>query len=270
LSDPAAVLHGRRRPQWSLRAPSRRSRLVEASTAVADECHCGSRAVGVLRGFGHARRSEATALRRRLSSQGAETDDLPAAIAASAFTAASAQSERPRHVCVYIDASGDQSLDAERVAALAGVPIVRASARGQDAQALPRFEEMPALRTSFDHRDESSMFPSVIGHVPDVAFAEVRVMPNQPETGQLRITVGEELPRVLDRGTELVVSPLPGLARIQARTAQGDSRTWMTPEVRVEQVSGIHTVHRDGLCFADLEGVLSIASLEPALRRYTV
>jgi hypothetical protein len=237
---------------------------------VARECPCGSPAVGVLRGFDRTRRSEAAALRRKLSRHGVAAHDLAAAIAASALTEASLRSEKPRHVCVFLDATGESSLEAERVAALAEVPIVRARECQQDPEALPRFEEMPVLRTFFDHGDQPHMFPSITGQIADIAFEDVRVVPNQPETGEVRITVGEELPRVLDAGTELIVSPLPGLARVEARAAQGEPRTWMTPEIRVEQVSGIHTVHRDGLRFADLDGVLSVASQESPLRRYTV
>jgi hypothetical protein len=188
----------------------------------------------------------------------------------SAVTTASLRGETLPHVCVYVDATGGNSLEAERVAALSGVPIVRARARGDEEETTPRLDEMPTLRTFFHHGDKPHMFPSVTGQIPDVAFDEVRVVPNQPETGELRITVGRNVPVVLEAGTELVVQPLPGLASVVARPVRGEPRTWMTEEVRVEQVSGIHTVHRDGLCFADLDGVLSIAGQRSGLRRYTV
>jgi hypothetical protein len=196
--------------------------------------------------------------------------DLSAAMTASGVTTASLRGETLPHVCVYVDATGGNSLEAERVAALAEVPVVRAGDRESEAETTPRLEEMPTLRTFFDHGDQPHMFPSVTGQIPDVAFDEVRVVPNQPETGEVRMTVKGTLPFVLDAGTELVVQPLPGLARVVARAASGEPRTWMTEEVRVEQVSGIHTVHRDGLCFADLDGVLSVAAQQSGLRRYTV
>jgi hypothetical protein len=196
--------------------------------------------------------------------------DLVAAMTASTVTTASLLGEILPHVCVYVDATGGQSLEAERVAALVEVPIVRARERESEGEPTPRFEEMPILRTFFHHGDKPHMFPSVTGQIPDISFDEVRVVPNQPETGELRMTVKGTMPFVLDAGTELVVQPLPGLARVVARPASGEPRTWMTKEVRVEQVSGIHTVHRDGLCFADLDGVLSVAGQQSGLRRYTV
>ena len=263
------ALHLPRRPDWTVRAPSRRSRIVEAASAVANECACGSPVVGVLRGFGHARRSEAAAIRRRLSRENVDVHDLAAAMTASAVATASQRGEKLPHVCVYVDATGGNGLEAERVAALVGVPIVRARDREHEGETTPRLEQMPILRTFF-HHDEPHMFPSVSGQIPAVAFDEVRVVPNQPETGELRMTVGENVPMVLETGTELVVHPLPGLARVVARPLRGEERTWMTDEVRVDQVSGIHTVHRDGLCFADLDGVLSIAGQQTGLRRYTV
>jgi hypothetical protein len=226
--------------------------------------------VGVLRGFGHTRRAEAAAIRRRLSRHGIDVRDLAAAMAASAVTTASLHGETLPHVCVYIDATGGKGLEAERVAALAGVPIVQDRGRELEADPTPRLEEKALLRIFFHQGDELHMFPSVSGQIPDVAFNEVRVVPNQPETGELRLTVGHNLPMVLETGTELVVQPLPGLARVVARRVRGDERTWMTEEVRVEQVSGIYTVHRDGLCFADLAGALSIAGQQAGLRRYTV
>ena len=269
--DRSTALHVQRRPEWTVRAPSRRSRVVEAASAVAGECSCGSPVVGVLRGFGHARRSEAAALRRRVSRQSVEVRDLAAAMTASAVATASLRGEDLPHVCVYVDATGGNGLEAERVAALAGVPIVRARAREHEGEMTPRLEEMSILRTFFHHGDHAHHFPSVSGQIPDVAFDEVRVVPNQPEAGELRMTVrGNTMPMLLDPGTELHVQPLPGLARVLARPVRGEPRTWMTEEVRVEQVSGIHTVHRDGLCFADLDGVLSIAGRQSGLRRYTV
>jgi hypothetical protein len=196
--------------------------------------------------------------------------DLVAAMTASTVTTASLRGESLPHVCVYVDATGGKSLEAERVAALAGVPIVRGRERQREQEVAPRLEEMPILRTFFHLGDKPHMFPSVSGQIPDVAFDEVRVVPNQPETGELRMTVAGTVPFVLDAGTEVVVHPLPGLARVVARPVRGEPRTWMTEEVRVEQVSGIYTVHRDGLCFADLDGVLSIAGQQSGLRRYTV
>jgi hypothetical protein len=264
------ALHLPRRPEWTVRAPSRRSRIVEAASAVARECSCGYPVVGVLRGFGHARRSEASAIRRRLSRAGVEARDLAAAMTASAVTTASLRGETVPHVCVYVDATGGGGLEAERVAALAEVPVVRAPERKSEGETDLRFEEMPTLRTFFHHGEQPHIFPSVTGQIPDIAFDEVHVVPNQPETGELRMTVNGTGPLVLDAGTELVVQPLPGLARVVAHPVRGEARTWMTQEVRVEQLSGIHTVHRDGLCFADLDGVLSITGQPSGLRRYTV
>lgn len=188
---------------------------------------------------------------------------------ASAVTTASLRGETLPHVCVYVDATGGTGLEAERVAALAGVPIVRARGTEHEDAPTARLEEKPLLRT-FHQRGVLYVFPSVSGQISDVAFDEVRVVPNQPETGELRLTVGHNLPVVLETGTELVVQPLPGLARVVTRPLRGDERTWMTEEVRVEQVSGIHTVHRDGLCFADLDGVLSVTGQGRGLRGYTV
>jgi hypothetical protein len=270
LSERSSALHIPGRPDWAVRAPSRRSRVVEAATAVTGDCGCGAPVVGVLRGFGHAGRAEAAVIRRRLSRHGIEVRDLAAAMTVSAVTTASLRGETLPHMCVYVDATGGAGPEAERVAALAGVPIVRARGRELEDGPAPRLEEKPLLRTFFHQRDELHMFPSVSGQIPDVAFEEVRVVPNQPETGELRLTVGRNLPVLLEIGTELVVEPLPGLARVVARPVRGDERTWMTEEVRVEQVSGLHTVHRDGLCFADLDGVLSIAGQQAGLRRYTV
>jgi hypothetical protein len=244
--------------------------MVEAASAVANQCACGSPVVGVLRGFGHARRSEAAAIRRRLSRDGVKVRDMAAAVTASTVITASPRHGSLPHVCVYIDATGGNSLEAERVAALADVPIVRAGGSESGGATVPQLEAVPTVRTSFQHRDEPQLFPSVTGHIPDVAFEEVRVVPNQPETGELRMTVGDAMPLLLEAGTELVVRPLPGLARVVARPVRGEARTWMADEVRVEQVSGIHTVHRDGLCFTDLDGVLSIAGQQTGLRRYTV
>ena len=226
--------------------------------------------MGVLRGFGHARRAEAAAIRRRLAREDVEARDLASAMAATVVTTASLRGETLPHVCAYVDATGGAGLEAERVAALAGVPIIRARGREIEDDPTPRLEEKPLLRTFFHHGDELHLFPSVSGQIPDVAFDEVRVVPNQPETGELRLTVGSSMPVVLEAGTELVVKPLPGLARVAAQPVRGEARTWMTEEALVEQVSGIHTVHRDGLCFADLDGVLSIAGHQAGLRRYTV
>lgn len=241
MSEHTGALGRRCWPEWTGRAPSRRSRVVDAATSVARDCDCGAAVVGVLRGFGHARRAEAAALRRRLRREKVEVRDLAAPMTASAATAASVRGEPLPHVCVYVDATAGTGLDAERVAVVAGVPIVRAGDGASEVNTAPRLEQTPCLRTFFHHDDELQMFPSVSGQVPDVGFDEVRVVPNQPETGQLRLTVGDSLPVTLETGTELVVRPLPGLAHVVSRPMGGEPRTWMTEEVRV---AGLWPAHR--------------------------
>jgi hypothetical protein len=195
---------------------------------------------------------------------------MAVAMTASALTTATLRGEEPTHVCVYVDATGEHGFEAERVAALSGAPVVTARTERRAPSEELHAEHLPVLRTFFDHGDLPHTFPSVAGQIPDVAFDEVRVVPNQPETGLRRIRVGDEMPRTLPPGAELVVRPLAGAARVEARAADGEVRTWITSQIRVEQLADVHTVHRDGLCFADLDGVLSITAQPEGLRRYVV
>jgi hypothetical protein len=269
LSDRTGTLDG---TAWSVKAPSRRSRLVEVAVALSAECSCASSVVGVLRGFGTSGRVEAATLRRRVGRHGVRVQDMPVAITATTLAAATARGESDKHhVCVFVDATGGEDLVAERVAALSGVPLVTARRPRQGDPGEPRSERLAVLRTFSDHGDHPLMFPSVSGQTPDVAFEEVRVTPNQPETGELRLVVGAEMPQTLPIGTEVVVVPLSGMARVEAKSGRGEeNRTWIAPSVEIEQVSGIHTVHRDGLCVADLNASLSVAAQRAGLRRCLV
>lgn len=64
---------------------------------------------------------------------------------------------------------------------------------------------LPALHATSVARPgtEQDIFPSLGGQIPDVALEEVRVLPNQPEAGRIRLRVSDGTPLTLEPGTEL-------------------------------------------------------------------
>lgn len=190
--------------------------------------------------------------------------------AAALATPTSATPSLPPHVCVLLDATGDRSRDAERVAALAAVPMVVGRRTTDSSDREVRRERLAVLRTFFDHGDHPHTFASVAGQIPDISFDEVRVSPNQPETGELQVEIGDQLPTAFAPGTELVVRPLDGLAQVEAVHLRGQPGTWIASGLRIHQIAGLYTVRRDGLQVADLDGILSVTAPPAGLVRIVV
>ncbi|GAB2730967.1 hypothetical protein [Nocardioides pakistanensis] len=107
------------------------------------------------------------------------------------------------------------------------------------------------------------------GQIPDIALEELRIVPNQPETGRIRLRVHGGMPLTLEAGTEVRCIPVAGALRVEAAPPSEEARTWLTPSVEVEQLEGLHTVRRDGLCVADLTALL-VEPLPRPVTRYVV
>ena len=250
-----------------------RSRLVETTLAVLHNCRCeGPHTAGVLRGFGFTGRSEAAVLRRRLAQRGVRAKDVPVSVVVALWGRHDEERSPP---CVLVDAATDPTPEAERAAALAGVPLVRARSqkRGEmgEADRTIRSELVAALHATSVERSgaEGETFPSVAGQIPDIALEELRVVPNQPEVGRIRLRVHGSMPLTLESGTELRCAPVAGALRIDATSPAAEPRTWLTSRAEVDQVEGLHTVHRDGLCVSDLSAMV-IEPLSRGVARYVV
>jgi hypothetical protein len=101
-------------------------------------------------------------------------------------------------------------------------------------------------------------FPSAAGVEAAVAFEVVRIAPNQPEQGAIRLQVTDAMPQDLDPGSTLELRPLGDRTRVTSDGPTGRRRTWFAREVTVGQRYGVHVVERDALPVADLDRTLAI------------
>jgi hypothetical protein len=133
-------------------------------------------------------------------------------------------------------------------------------------------ERLPALHLAItsDEGDDVSTFPSVGDRVSSIALDSVALRPNQPETGELRLRVGEGMPVDVEPGSEITVAPLEHLAHVSVSSPQGRERTWFCERLRVEQSSGLHIVSRDGLVVGDVDKRLEISCRPTGLTRVHV
>ena len=159
------------------------------------------------------------------------------------------------HVCVYVDAS-DRPTEAQQIAAVRHVPLVapvRPGAGGATGGRGDGYVAVLMARLKARAGTEVRTFPSAIGCVPEVAFESFEVVPNQPEIGQLTISLGDGLPRHLDPGSKVRMTSLPSAMLVEASDAHGGLKSWLADVATICQLSGPHIIYRDGRCIADLD-----------------
>lgn len=253
--------------ELATRPPARLSpttRLVTTALAAARACDCDSdrRRVCVLRGFDRRSRQQANRIRSRLTRlSGVRAHDAAVPVMALDPTA-----NHRGHVCAFIDAS-DRSTEAERIAALTHTPLVTLNGSADH----PGPQHIPTLRARFDTGSGEASprpFPSAVGRVPDVAFETFLVVPNQPETGDLSVSIGDQHPRDLVHGTSVKLRCLPEAMLVEAIDPHGDATSWLTSTAEIQQHSGLHTIYRDGLCITDLDQALAIHHDPTGLHRH--
>lgn len=244
------------------------------AAAAVQGCECpGPHSIGLLRGFGHAGRAEALALRQRLARRGLVAREVPITVAVTLW-ADGPRGSTPKRPCVLVDVARDGSgREAERAAALAEAPVVtRSRAHGVASPGrVARTELLPALQV---HRRPQGLmrqvtFPSAAGHISDIALRDVRVQPNQPETGEVRLRLMDGLPLTLQPGAEVTMVPRSDAVQVEVIETQGEPRTWFARRVVLEQIAGQHVVHRDGLRVADLTA-LTVERLPHMVVRHAV
>jgi len=124
--------------------------------------------------------------------------------------------------------------------------------------------------TWMQHVADGHTFPSAVGHVPGLAFETLLISPNQPETGELTVRLGEPWGRGLPSGTSVRIRCLPEVLLIEAIGIHSDATTWLAGSLEITQRAGLHRVFRDGLSVADLDDGLRIEHLPGALALHAV
>jgi hypothetical protein len=250
-------------------ATSVTTRLVTRAMDCARTCACtGQPEIHILRGFDHKSRSRARAVRDRIRrAQGVTVRDAPVAVLALVPAGTP-----DRHACVYIDIS-DQPRESARFAALRHTPLVAPDAARTDFTTTDDVREIPVMRATF--ADDSPVpsprvFPSVVGRVPDVALETFLVTPNQPETGDLSLRLGDAPWRDLAPGTSVSIRCLPETILVEAIHHFGDAVTWFTERLQIRQRVGLHRIYRDGLSITDLDEILTVHHDPKGLRRHLV
>lgn len=240
------------------------TRLARHAQHVVAECDHGveEAAVCVLRGFDGDSRRMAAEVRSRLSRMHIDAIDIPAPLVTSG-----AEGAPTEHLCAYIQVS-DGGVEVDRVAASSGTPLVRL-ARPDEGRGGPR--EIAAMHATWLHdgRDDRT-FPSAVGRVPSLAFEALLITPNQPETGELTVRLGDPWGRGLPPGTSVKIRCLPEALLVEAIGIHGTETTWLSRSVEVVQRAGLHRVFRDGLSVADLDNGVRIDHRPGALLLHAV
>lgn len=234
------------------------TRLVRAALDAVGHCPCGGAAgVRVLRGFDQESRDHARTLRERLGALRVPTTIEPVSVAALHLDRTPQE-----HVCALLDLTVGAS-EADRLAAHRGTPLVTlAPTLDLGGEVTSR----SALRASFSAHDAGlSTFPSAVGRIPHIAFDTFLLVPNQPETGQLTARITDATWRSLRPGTAISARALPEVILVEAIDVHGSAETWFTERLEVRQVAGLHQIHRDQLCVADLADRLTITHQPSAL-----
>ncbi|MBU2697665.1 hypothetical protein [Pimelobacter sp. 30-1] len=204
----------------------------------------------------------AAEVRARLSRANISTLDVPAPLFAS-----DAEMEPTGHVCVYIQVS-DGGVEVDRVAASHRTPLIRLATPDETP---PASQELAAMRATWLHAaPDGRAFPSAVGRVPGLAFETLLIAPNQPETGELTVRVGEPWGRSLPPGTSVQIRCLPEALLVEAIGIHGTATTWLAGTIEVIQRAGLHRVFRDGRSVADLGAGLRVDHLPSSLRLHIV
>jgi hypothetical protein len=242
-------------PAWA--TLSTETRLADAVGRRVTDCGCTNPAITVLRGFDASSRRRAVALKARLRRAGILTTVAAAPMVNAHHVQGNGFSLPPArvdgHLCALVDATVGGRLEVDRIGGWTGVPVVALAVRPPRA---PATEVRPLIRVEFPVdplRSTTAPFPSATGRVVGIAFETVHVEPNQPETGQLVLRLADDLPQAFPTGTTVRVRLLDAMLQISAYTAAEGERLWISDVATVEQVSGLHTVRRDGLMVADVD-----------------
>jgi hypothetical protein len=245
------------------------TRLIEGAGAVVAACRCHSPngSVTILRGFDADSRHRAIAVRDRLRRREVAAHVIAAPVAATLDQLHGAHPASPGvpHVCAFVDATAGGRQEADRIAGWFGVPVV-----GLGDRAGTQIRPLLRLGLKDTRPQDRRIFSSTEGKIVGVGFDSVVVLPNQPEKGSLRLRVGSALPRDLPEGTAIRMGLLSGHVRVETAEPLGQSRTWIADRISIEQVSGVHTVQRDGLLVADLDRQLTVNSDPVGLVRLSV
>lgn len=240
------------------------SRLIHRALTALEACTCAGqpKRVCVLRGFDGRSRQRAHQIRSRLT-----RDGVTAFTAAVPVVALDPRRFRDQHVCVHVDVTEGEG-ESGRIAALTRTSLVTLAPSATDPNASE--SAMPVLRAGFGptlNQPARRPFPSAAGRVPDVALDTFLITPNQPETGELTVRVGEMGGRDLQPGTSISLRCLPETILVEAITPRGETVTWLTGQLQVRQQSGIHRIYRDGLLVTDLAETLIVQHDSNGLRR---
>jgi hypothetical protein len=240
------------------------TRLARHTERVVADCeHSPEKAtVCVLRGFDGESRRMAAEVRSRLSRAHIDAIDVPAPLLTSG-----AEIVPTEHLCAYVQAS-DGGVEVDRVAASCHTPLIRLARPDETPTGS---QEIAAMRATWlqDGTDDRT-FPSAVGRVPGLAFETLLITPNQPETGELTVRLGEPWGRGLPPGTSIKIRCLPEALLVEAISIHGTATTWLTGSIEVVQRAGLHRVFRDGLSVADLNAGVRIDHEPGALLLHAV
>jgi hypothetical protein len=235
------------------------NRVVDAIVAACDACGCpGVPRIEIVRGFDRSSRQAARSLRQRLAVRGAgSVHELPVSLAPVSVPS-------DGHCCVVVDTTGRTA--GARVAAFRRAPLV--SLHDGDAVRLADGTGAAALRATFLSAEDGPWrpFPSAEEPLLAVALESFRVVPNQPEKGELLVAVDGAEHR-LAPGSTVSVRALADALQVEAVAPGGRCQTWTADAVEIRQLAGLHPVYRDGVCICDLEDRLLVQHEPGALRR---
>lgn len=110
----------------------------------------------------------------------------------------------------------------------------------------------------------------MVGRIPDVALETFLVTPNQPESGELSLRLGDAPWRDLAPGTSTSIRCLPETMLVEAIHHGGDAVSWFADRVWIRERFGLHRVYRDGLSITDLGVVLAVRHDPRGLRQHLV
>jgi hypothetical protein len=242
----------------------RATRLAAGAADLAAQCPCeGPSRIHVLRGFSRRSRAVAREVRTRLSRhQGLLVRDEAVPVVATDFAPVDG------HVCSFVSVDTPSS-EGERIAALNGRPIVVSRGDVSDPRH-PFIDELIPMLVADGGADPSATavtFPSASGRVTNAAFDAFDVEPNQPETGELILSLPSGPRHFLSPGSRVRLRPLPETCVVEVSDHTGTVSVWFGDRVAIRQRAGLHRIFRDGCSVADLPVAITVQHHPEALFR---
>jgi hypothetical protein len=240
------------------------TRLADAAQHRVEQCGCDAPTVTVLRGFDASSRLRAREVRARLRGCGIATSVTAAPMVDAHRHRGAApmllEARTSAHVCVLVDATAGGLLEVDRIGGWLHRPVVALSSP-PTSTTMTSTQVRAVIRAELSVHDEwltNPAQPSASGRVVGIAFADVVIEPRDPETGRLQLRLADDRLRPLPAGSSISVQMDYGQLRVTTVSPSGEGRCWTTSLARVDQVTGLHAVWRDGLLVADLESSIEL------------